>query len=127
LWNTSLKELNSLQYVLDSHSPASFLASAFATANNLPDPTLGQLQSRTWLAHWSFFVYFNHPQGHTLLLVTFFSPTYLPQHHPNIRTFPQILRYLAVAVILSCKTVAGVGASAIVPLVLRASCDFGGS
>lgn len=48
--------------------------------------------------HWSLFVYFNHPQGLTLLLETFLSPTYLN----TIQTAsPWILRYLATAAILS--------------------------
>ncbi|PPQ98247.1 hypothetical protein CVT26_003418 [Gymnopilus dilepis] len=108
-WESALEELNTLRDTIDSRSPASLLASASAAANNLPDPALSQLHSRTWLAHWSLFVYFNHPQGRTLLLETFLSPTYLNTIQTSC---PWILRYLAAAAILSRKAAAGVGASA---------------
>ncbi|KAF8906306.1 eIF3 subunit 6 N terminal domain-containing protein [Gymnopilus junonius] len=108
-WESALEELNTLRDTIDSRSPASLLASASASANNLPDPALSQLHSRTWLAHWSLFVYFNHPQGRTLLLETFLSPTYLNTIQTSC---PWILRYLAAAAILSRKAAAGVGAAA---------------
>ncbi|KAF7296622.1 Eukaryotic translation initiation factor 3 subunit E [Mycena chlorophos] len=61
-------------------------------------PAINQLHSRTWLLHWSLFVYFNHPSGRTLLLETFLSPVYLN----TIQTeCPWILRYLAAAAVLS--------------------------
>lgn len=92
-WEVALEELNTLRDFIDSRSPASLLASS-------SEPALAQLHSRTWLAHWSLFVYFNHPQGRTLLLETFLSPTYLN----TIQTAcPWILRYLVTAAILSRK------------------------
>ena len=73
-------------------------------SSSAADPTLGQLHSRTWLLHWSLFVYFNHPQGRTLLLETFLSPTYLN----TIQTSsPWVLRYLATAAVLSRKSSSG--------------------
>jgi translation initiation factor 3 subunit E len=69
-WEVALEELNTLRDLINSRSPSSLLAAA-------TEPALAQLHSRTWLAHWSLFVYFNHPQGRTLLLETFLSPTYL--------------------------------------------------
>lgn len=61
---------------------------------------LGQLQARTWLLHWSLFVYFNHDQGRTLLLETFLAPAYLN----TIQTAcPWVLRYLATAAVLARK------------------------
>ena len=75
-----------------------------APSSSHADPALSQLHSRTWLLHWSLFVYFNHPQGRTLLLETFLSPTYLN----TIQTSsPWILRYLATAAVLSRKSASG--------------------
>lgn len=108
-WDVALDELNTLREAIDSRSSSSLLASASANANNLPEPALAQLHSRTWLVHWSLFVYFNHPEGRTLLLETFLSPTYLN----TIQTAcPWILRYLAAAAILSRKAAAGVATGA---------------
>jgi translation initiation factor 3 subunit E len=61
---------------------------------------LAQLHSRTWLLHWSLFVYFNHPQGRMLLLETFLNPTYLNTIQTSC---PWILRYLTTAAILARK------------------------
>ncbi|KDR83300.1 hypothetical protein GALMADRAFT_58133 [Galerina marginata CBS 339.88] len=116
-WDVALEELNTLRDAIDSRSPSSLLTAASASASasagagghNAPEPALGQLHSRTWLAHWSLFVYFNHEHGRTLLLETFLSPTYLN----TIQTSsPWILRYLAAAAILSRKAAAGVSGSA---------------
>ena len=93
-WEVALEELNTLRDAIDSRSTASLL-----TASSEP-AALTQLHSRTWLVHWSLFVYFNHPQGRTLLLETFLSPTYLNTIQTSC---PWILRYLATAVILSRK------------------------
>ncbi|KAG1750764.1 eIF3 subunit 6 N terminal domain-containing protein [Suillus lakei] len=87
-WETALEELNTLRDVRHPAEPAA----------------LTQLHSRTWLVHWSLFVYFNHPQGRTLLLETFLSPTYLNTIQTSC---PWILRYIATAAILSRKSAAG--------------------
>ncbi|KAH9925371.1 eukaryotic translation initiation factor 3 subunit 6 [Epithele typhae] len=100
-WDTALEELNSLREAIDARASShpQFTASSAAV-----DPALGQLHSRTWLLHWSLFVYFNHPQGRTLLLETFLSPTYLN----TIQTSsPWVLRYLATAAVLSRKSSSG--------------------
>jgi translation initiation factor 3 subunit E len=85
-WETALEELNSLREAIDSRTSASLLAAVSAAAGaggggigggGQQDPALVQLNARTWLVHWSLFVYFNHPEGRTLLLETFLSPTYL--------------------------------------------------
>ncbi|KAF9020212.1 hypothetical protein BDZ89DRAFT_1164308 [Hymenopellis radicata] len=84
--------------LIDSRSPVPLLSPSRSTS--APEPALKQLHSRTWLVHWSLFVYFNHPQGRTLLLETFLSPIYLN----TIQTAcPWILRYLTAAAILSRK------------------------
>ncbi|KAI6039199.1 eIF3 subunit 6 N terminal domain-containing protein [Pisolithus marmoratus] len=97
-WDTALEELNTLRDVVDSRTPSSLLTTPTEPA------ALAQLHSRTWLVHWSLFVYFNHPQGRTLLLETFLSPTYLNTIQTSC---PWILRYLTAAAILSRKSAAG--------------------
>merc|ERR1719309_1224123 len=55
------------------------------------------LQQRTWLIHWSLFVFFNHPKGRDLIIELFL---YQKQYLNAIQTTcPWILRYLATAVI----------------------------
>jgi translation initiation factor 3 subunit E len=93
-WEAALEELNTLRDAIDSRSTASLLTTSAEPA------ALTQLHSRTWLVHWSLFIYFNHPQGRTLLLETFLSPTYLNTIQTSC---PWILRYLASAAILSRK------------------------
>jgi len=116
-WEVALEELNTLRDAIDSRTSSSLLASASANANNLQEPALAQLHSRTWLVHWSLFVYFNHPEGRTLLLETFLSPSYLNTIQTSC---PWVLRYLAAAAILSRKAAAGVtSAAAETPLSSR--------
>jgi translation initiation factor 3 subunit E len=67
------------------------------------------------VVHWSLFVYFNHPQGRTLLLETFLSPSYLNTIQTSC---PWILRYLATAAILSRKSSSS-PASAAAPISSR--------
>ncbi|KZT63959.1 eukaryotic translation initiation factor 3, subunit 6 [Daedalea quercina L-15889] len=102
-WDVALEELNTLREAIDSRSPT-IPQFASAPSSSITDPALAQLHSRTWLLHWSLFVYFNHPEGRTLLLETFLSPTYLN----TIQTSsPWILRYLATAAVLSRKSSTG--------------------
>ena len=96
-WEVALEELNTLREAIDSRAPSH---PAFNTASSTADPALTQLHSRTWLLHWSLFVYFNHEQGRTLLLETFLSPTYLNTIQTSC---PWILRYLTTAAVLSRK------------------------
>src|SRR5690606_27103395 len=80
---------------------------------NFPSP-LVQLQQRTWLIHWSLFVFFNHPNGRNGIVDMFFQEEYgtppmlvraAPDLHRNRylntiqTTCPHILRYLTTAVI----------------------------
>jgi translation initiation factor 3 subunit E len=103
-WDAAIEELNTLREVIDSRSPTSLLTSSSEPGSD----ALNQLHSRTWLVHWSLFVYFNHDQGRTLLLETFLSPTYLNTIQTSC---PWILRYLATAAILSRKASAGASAT----------------
>ncbi|KAF8201065.1 eukaryotic translation initiation factor 3 subunit 6 [Mycena galopus ATCC 62051] len=89
-WDAALQELDTLRESIDSRS--------------LPGPALTQLHSRTWLLHWSLFVYFNHEQGRTLLLETFLSPVYLNTIQTSC---PWVLRYLAAAAVLGRAPPAG--------------------
>ncbi|KAH8832549.1 eukaryotic translation initiation factor 3, subunit 6 [Flagelloscypha sp. PMI_526] len=105
-WDTALEELNTLRDVVDSRASASLLAldALRGSGASGDSPALSQLQSRTWLLHWSLFVYFNHDQGRTLLLETFLSPAYLNTIQTSC---PWVLRYLAAAAILSRKSASG--------------------
>jgi len=57
---------------------------------------LKQLQQRTWLIHWSLFVFFNHPNGRNDIIDLFLQDRYL---NTIQTTCPHILRYLTTAVI----------------------------
>ncbi|KAF8585071.1 eukaryotic translation initiation factor 3, subunit 6 [Ramaria rubella] len=96
-WDVALEELNALREAIDSRAVS---ASTLSGPGGEVASALTQLQSRTWLLHWSLFVYFNHPEGRTLLLETFLSPTYLNTIQTSC---PWILRYLTVAAIVSRK------------------------
>lgn len=81
-WDAALEDLNRLREVLDS---------------NFSQYPLVLLQQRTWLIHWSLFVFFNHPKGRDLIIDMFL---YQPQYLNTIQTVcPHILRYLTTAVI----------------------------
>uniref|UniRef100_A0A8C1G8R2 Eukaryotic translation initiation factor 3 subunit E n=1 Tax=Cyprinus carpio TaxID=7962 RepID=A0A8C1G8R2_CYPCA len=63
--------------------------------NNSVSSLLQSLQQRTWLIHWSLFVFFNHPKGRDNIIELF-----LYQYLNAIQTMcPHILRYLTTAVI----------------------------
>jgi len=88
-WETALDDLNRLKDYIDNTTFGSSLQS---------------LQQRTWLIHWSLFVFFNHPQGRELLIDMFLEkkqPYQKQQPYLNaIQTMcPHILRYLTTAVI----------------------------
>lgn len=59
---------------------------------------LEQLQQRTWLIHWSLFVWFSFENGLGLMTEFFFSDKLLNTIQTNC---PHILRYLAVAAIIN--------------------------
>merc|ERR1719153_1171686 len=81
-WDTALEDLKRLQQFIDE--------STFGSS-------LQTLQQRTWLIHWSLFVFFNHPKGRDLIIELFL---YQKQYLNAIQTTcPWILRYLSTAVI----------------------------
>lgn len=57
---------------------------------------LQQLQQRTWLIHWSLFVFFNHEDGRNGITDLLFEEKYLNAIQTNC---PHVLRYLTAAVI----------------------------
>lgn len=81
-WEDAMAELNSIkEQCIDTR---------------LFNSPLSQLQARTWLIHWSLFIYFNHDDVRDTLLELYFSPAYIN----TIQTLcPWILRYLTAAVI----------------------------
>jgi len=81
-WDTALEDLNRLKTFIDE--------STFGS-------NLQTLQQRTWLIHWSLFVYFNHPKGRDLIIDLFLYQK--PYLNAIQTTCPWILRYLATAVI----------------------------
>jgi len=83
-WEAALDELKRLQMFIDESTFGSSLQS---------------LQQKTWLIHWSLFVFFNHPKGRDLTIELFL---YQRQYLNAIQTTsPWILRYLATAVIIN--------------------------
>ncbi|KAK0069633.1 eukaryotic translation initiation factor 3 subunit E [Biomphalaria pfeifferi] len=81
-WDYALEDLNKVKDLIDGNSFNSDLMT---------------LQQRTWVIHWSLFVYFNHPKGRDLIIDQFlYTPTYL---NAIQTTCPHVLRYLTTAVI----------------------------
>jgi len=80
-WNAALEDLNKLREAIDARTTVS---------------PLEQLQQRTWLIHWSLFVFFNHPDGRDGIVDFYFQQRYLEAIQTNC---PWILRYLTTAVI----------------------------
>lgn len=80
-WDTSLEELHKLRREIDEAHV----------------PNLMRLQQRTWLIHWSLFVFFNHPKGQDDIINLFL---YQQDYLNAIQTCcPHILRYVTAAVI----------------------------
>lgn len=85
-WDSAMEDLNRLKDYID---------------NKIGFSPLLQLQQRTWLIHWSLFVFFNHPQGRDGIIDLFL---YQPAYSNTIQTVcPWILRYLTTAVITNKK------------------------
>ncbi|KAG2212630.1 hypothetical protein INT47_000606 [Mucor saturninus] len=80
-WDAALEEMQKLREAIDQKS------------NSSP---LQQLQQRTWLLHWSLFVFFNHPKGRDGIVDMFLTPQYINTIQTSC---PWILRYLATAVV----------------------------
>ncbi|KAE8542779.1 eukaryotic translation initiation factor 3 subunit E [Cryptococcus gattii VGV] len=87
-WDAALVQVRDLRETIDNPHGTS-----------LAKP-LAQLQARTWLLHWSLFVFFNlgENQGCQGLLDMFLSPAYLNTIQTSC---PHLLRYLVAAAIIS--------------------------
>lgn len=83
-WVAGLEGINQLKEAIDANS------------RSLSFNPLQQLQQRTWLIHWSLFVFFNHPDGRNGITDLLLSEKYLNTIQTNC---PHILRYLTTAVI----------------------------
>ncbi|KAI7900906.1 eIF3 subunit 6 N terminal domain-containing protein [Cokeromyces recurvatus] len=80
-WDAALEEMQKLREAIDQ--------------KNFTSP-LQQLQQRTWLLHWSLFVFFNHPKGRDGIVDMFLTPQYINTIQTSC---PWILRYLTTAVV----------------------------
>ncbi|WWC98263.1 eukaryotic translation initiation factor 3 subunit E [Kwoniella sp. B9012] len=87
-WEAALVEIKDLRDAIDNPHGTSMAK------------PLAQLQARTWLLHWSLFVFFNlgEGQGCQGLLDMFLSPAYLNTIQTSC---PHLLRYLVAAAIIS--------------------------
>lgn len=106
-WDQALESLNRLRETIDDpknpgmHCVDSGSRYALRTLTlNTLDPftadAVEQLQQRSWLIHWSLFVFFNHEKGRDGIIDLFFQPAYL---NTIQTTCPHVLRYLTTAVI----------------------------
>ncbi|ORY31299.1 eIF3 subunit 6 N terminal domain-domain-containing protein [Naematelia encephala] len=87
-WESALTEVKDLRDLIDN---------PHGTSMSKP---LAQLQARTWLLHWSLFVFFNLGEvtGCQSLLEMFLTPAYLNTIQTSC---PHLLRYLVAAAIIS--------------------------
>lgn len=86
-WETAVEDLNELKGIIDERDEAT---------NKSANHHLEQLQLRSWLLHWSLFIFWNHPDGRSLIIEFFFAQKYLNAIQTNC---PWLLRYLTTAVI----------------------------
>ncbi|RWS13085.1 eukaryotic translation initiation factor 3 subunit E-like protein [Dinothrombium tinctorium] len=89
-WENALEDFNRLRDYIDNYP--------YFTPLQL-------LQQRTWLIHWSLFIYFNHTQGKDMLIDMFLErkAPFQKQQQPYLNAVqticPHIIRYLTTAVI----------------------------
>jgi len=81
-WENALVEMNNVKVAIEERGC----------------PPLEQLQQRSWLLHWSLFVFFNHQKGRDGIVDFFFQEKYLQAIQTNC---PWLLRYLTTAVIIN--------------------------
>lgn len=87
-WERALEELKLLREFIDTSRPDEGGHEAV-------------LQKRTWLLHWSLFVWFNHPEGREGLVEMFFSTAYL---NTIQTTCWWLLRYLVTSLIITRRS-----------------------
>lgn len=83
-WDAAMEDINLLKDIIDSPT------------RNIELNPLHQLQQRTWLIHWSLFVFFNTENKNYSIIDLLFNEKYLNSIQTNC---PHILRYLTMAVI----------------------------
>lgn len=92
-WDNALEEIKLIREQID--------ATPHRGSYNDDGGAEALLQKRTWLLHWSLFVWFNHPEGRQGLVEMYLSPPYLN----TIQTTSWwLLRYLVSALILTRRT-----------------------
>ncbi|KAH9053949.1 eukaryotic translation initiation factor 3 subunit 6 [Lactarius deliciosus] len=104
-WDVTPEELSTFRETLVVRAGATPLSGAAAQPQRHAEP-LATPHSRAGLVHLSLFVYFNYPAGRTLLLKTFLVLAYLNTIQSAV---PWVLRYLAVAAVLSRRAQASGG------------------
>ncbi|VDN96741.1 unnamed protein product [Rodentolepis nana] len=99
-WDEALDDVEKLKEAIDCQSEEKVrYNSPLVQQKASSDTYLVQLQQRTWLLHWSLFVFFNHIQGKEKLIDFFLNN---PNHLNAIQTVaPHLLRYLATCVVVS--------------------------
>jgi len=85
-WESAASEVKELRDIIDNPHGTSL------------DKPVAQLQARTWLLHWSLFVFWNLEDGQGGLLEMFLSPPYLNTIQTSC---PHLLRYLVAAAVIS--------------------------
>jgi len=86
-WTTAYEDVKALRDAIDNKE------------KNKESP-VHILQQRTWLIHWSLFVFFNHPNGRNGIIDLLFNEKYL---NTIQITCPHILRYLATTAVITNK------------------------
>jgi len=81
-WEGALVEMNNVKQAIEDRAA----------------PALQQLQQRSWLLHWSLFVFFTHPRGRDMIIDLFFEEKYMQALQTNCTW---LLRYLTTAIIVN--------------------------
>lgn len=89
-WDRALEEVKLLRDQIDGQRPGAEEGGQE-----------GVLQKRTWLLHWSLFVWFNHPSGREGLVEMYLSPPYL---NTIQTTCWWLLRYLVASLVITRRT-----------------------
>ena len=89
-WDAAMEDMKEIiEAKVRRNFPRFYYLNIFVSQNFVSP--LKQLQQRTWLIHWSLFVFFNHPNGRNGIVDLFFQDRYLNAIQTNC---PHILRYL---------------------------------
>jgi translation initiation factor 3 subunit E len=108
-WAVALEELNTMRDAVDAR--AGPLPGAVTSKDTVTGP-LFQLHARSWVLHWSLFVYLKNGEAdpavlRAALLDTFLAPAYLNTVQTSC---PWLLRYIATVAVLARRASAAPGA-----------------